>query len=109
MPAKSKAQLRWVNSKRGMKALGLREVEYMNMGSKGKKLPERVAKKKQKVNEDRLGKAMKKLSSSSHKKMAVKRKPVKKAKKGMKLHTYIATGGKPDAYNSANRKKKYYA
>ena len=109
MPAKSKAQLRWVNSPRGMKALGLREVEYMNMGSKGKKLPERVAKKKKKANEVSLGAAMKKVSNTSYKKMVVKKKPAKKAKKGMKLHTYIATGGKPMAYNSVNRKKKYYA
>ena len=49
MPAKSKAQLRWVNSPEGMKALGLRGVEEWDIASRGKKLPERVAKKKKKL------------------------------------------------------------
>jgi hypothetical protein len=38
--------------------------------------------------------------------MITKQKPAKKAKKGMKLHTYIATGGKPSQFNSTNSKKK---
>jgi hypothetical protein len=49
MPAKSKAQLDWVNSPEGMKALGLRGVEEWDIASRGKKLPERVAKKKKKL------------------------------------------------------------
>lgn len=46
MPAKSKAQLRWVNSPAGHKALGEKGVEEWDKATKGKKLPERVAKKK---------------------------------------------------------------
>jgi hypothetical protein len=29
----------------------------------------------------------------------------KKAKKGMSLHKYVATGGKPDSYCETNKKK----
>lgn len=46
MPAKSKAQLRWVNSPAGHKALGDEGVKEWDKATKGKKLPERVPKKK---------------------------------------------------------------
>ena len=49
MPAKSKAQLGWVNSPEGRKALGKKGVAEWNASTKGKKnLPERVAPKKKK-------------------------------------------------------------
>lgn len=41
MPAKSKAQLRWVNSPSGQKALGASGVKEWDEASKGLKLPER--------------------------------------------------------------------
>ncbi len=34
------------------------------------------------------------------------KKIVKKSKKGMKLHKFVATGGKPKDFKSANRKGK---
>jgi hypothetical protein len=46
MPAKSKAQLRWVNSPSGHKALGDAGVKEWNSATKGKKLPEKVKPKK---------------------------------------------------------------
>lgn len=46
MPAKSKAQLRWVNSPSGHKALGDAGVQEWNSAIKGKKLPEKVKPKK---------------------------------------------------------------
>jgi len=46
MPANSKAQLRWVNSPSGQKALGSKGVKEWNNASKGLKLPEKVSKKK---------------------------------------------------------------
>ena len=46
MPAKSKAQNRWVNSSAGKKALGAKGVAEWNAATKGKKLPERVKRKK---------------------------------------------------------------
>ena len=46
MPAKSKAQLRWVNSPAGKEALGAKGVEEWDKATKGKKLPERVKPKK---------------------------------------------------------------
>ena len=42
MPAVSKAQLRWVNSPEGHKALGAKGVEEWNKSTQGKKLPERL-------------------------------------------------------------------
>lgn len=45
MPAVSKAQLRWVNSPAGHKALGEKGVNEWNRASKGLKLPERIKKK----------------------------------------------------------------
>lgn len=44
MPAKSRAQLRWVNSPSGQKALGKAGVAEWNAATKGRKLPERVSK-----------------------------------------------------------------
>jgi len=44
MPAVSKAQLRWVNSPSGHKALGAAGVAEWNAATKGKHLPERVHK-----------------------------------------------------------------
>ena len=46
MPAKSKAQLRWVNSPAGHKALGEKGVKEWDVATKGRKLPEKVNKKK---------------------------------------------------------------
>ena len=46
MPAKSKAQLRWVNSPAGHKALGDAGVKEWDQATKGKKLPEKVSKPK---------------------------------------------------------------
>ena len=40
----SAAQERWANTPAGIKALGKGEVDKRNAASKGKKLPERVAK-----------------------------------------------------------------
>ena len=48
MPAKSKAQLRWVNSPAGHKALGDSGVKEWDKATTGKKLPERVTPKKEK-------------------------------------------------------------
>lgn len=48
MPAKSKAQLRWVNSPSGRKALGEEGVKEWDKASKGLKLPEKVKKPKKK-------------------------------------------------------------
>ena len=42
MPAKSKAQLRWVNSPAGHKALGNAGVKEWDAASKGLKLPEKA-------------------------------------------------------------------
>ncbi len=44
MPAKSFAQLRWVNSPAGRKALGAKGVKEWNIATKGRKLPEKVSK-----------------------------------------------------------------
>jgi hypothetical protein len=41
MPAVSKAQLRWVNSPAGHKALGESGVKEWDSATKGKQLPER--------------------------------------------------------------------
>ena len=41
MPAKSLAQLRWINSPSGRKALGAAGVKEWDEASKGLKLPER--------------------------------------------------------------------
>lgn len=46
MPWKSDSQRRWGNSIAGRKALGKKGVEEYNEKSKGKKLPEKVKKKK---------------------------------------------------------------
>ena len=46
MPARSKAQLRWVNSPMGRAALGSKGVKEWDNASRGLKLPERVKKKK---------------------------------------------------------------
>jgi hypothetical protein len=43
MPAKSKAQLRWVNSPSGHKALGEAGVKEWDSATKGKSLPERAS------------------------------------------------------------------
>jgi hypothetical protein len=48
MPAKSKAQLRWINSPAGHEALGEKGVKEWDNSSKGLKLPERVKPKKRK-------------------------------------------------------------
>jgi len=45
MPAKSKAQLRWVNSPAGHEALGDAGVDEWNAASKGLNLPERASQK----------------------------------------------------------------
>lgn len=42
MPAKSKAQLRWINSPSGKAALGSGGVQEWDQASKGLKLPEKV-------------------------------------------------------------------
>ena len=42
MPAKSLAQLRWVNSSSGRKALGSSGVKEWDQASKGLKLPEKA-------------------------------------------------------------------
>ena len=42
MPAVSKAQLRWVNSPSGRKALGAGGVKEWDQASKGLKLPEKI-------------------------------------------------------------------
>ena len=49
MPAKSKAQLRWVNSKAGHEALGDAKVKEWDAATKGKELPERVPAKPKKT------------------------------------------------------------
>lgn len=46
MPAKSRAQLRWVNSPSGHKALGEKGVKEWDRASKGLKLPEKVKQNK---------------------------------------------------------------
>ena len=48
MPAKSKSQLRWVNSPAGHKALGEKGVEEWDKASKGLKLPEKAKPKPKK-------------------------------------------------------------
>lgn len=45
MPAKSKAQLRWVNSPAGKAALGAKGVKEWDQASKGLKLPEKAPSK----------------------------------------------------------------
>ncbi len=45
MPAKSKAQLRWINSPSGHKALGEAGVKEWNNATRGRKLPTKVKKK----------------------------------------------------------------
>jgi hypothetical protein len=42
MPAKSLAQLRWINSPSGRKALGESGVKEWDQASRGLKLPQRV-------------------------------------------------------------------
>ena len=42
MPAKSKAQLRWINSPSGRKALGAAGVQEWDQASKGLNLPEKI-------------------------------------------------------------------
>lgn len=47
MPYKSEAQRRWAHTKAGMKALGGKKaVKHWDKESKGKKLPERVKKRR---------------------------------------------------------------
>jgi hypothetical protein len=46
MPAKSLAQLRWVNSPSGHKALGESGVKEWDQASKGLKLPEKKPERK---------------------------------------------------------------
>lgn len=58
MPAKSKAQLRWVNSPSGHKALGEAGVKEWNHATTGKRLPERLGKTRQQKATDRLKRAM---------------------------------------------------
>ena len=48
MPARSKSQMRWVASAAGKKALGTAGQKEWLKATKGKKLPEKVAKKKAK-------------------------------------------------------------
>jgi len=42
LPARSKSQLRWINSPSGRKALGAAGVQEWDQASKGLKLPEKV-------------------------------------------------------------------
>ena len=49
MPAKSKAQLRWVNSPSGRAALGSAGVKEWDQASKGLKLPEKVGALRKKI------------------------------------------------------------
>lgn len=58
MPAKSKAQLRWVNSPAGKKALGEKGVKEWNEATKGKRLPERLGKTKQQKAVGKLKRAL---------------------------------------------------
>ncbi len=46
MPYKSDAQRKWAHTKTGMKKLGKKTVKEFDEASRGKKLPERVKKKK---------------------------------------------------------------
>jgi hypothetical protein len=46
MPARSKAQLRWVNSPSGHAALGGAGVKEWDSATKGRKLPERLSNKR---------------------------------------------------------------
>ena len=48
MPYKSKRQMRWAHTKRGMKALGADTVAEFDRATKGKKLPARAKKKRKK-------------------------------------------------------------
>ncbi len=59
MPAKSKAQLRWVNSPAGKKALGDKGVKEWNEATKGKRLPERLGPSKTQKATSKLKRAMK--------------------------------------------------
>ena len=64
MPAKSKAQLRWINSPSGKKALGAKGVKEWDNASKGLKLPEKVkAKKKKSTGKELLKKAVGQLNA----------------------------------------------
>ena len=58
MPAKSKAQLRWVNSPAGHKALGESGVKEWNKATYGKRLPERLGKTKTEKAKDKLKRGM---------------------------------------------------
>lgn len=58
MPAKSKAQLRWVNSPSGHKALGESGVKEWNKATAGKRLPERLGKGKMEKAKDKLKRGM---------------------------------------------------
>lgn len=50
MPYKSEAQRRWAHTEKGIKALGgKKNVEEWDRESKGKKMPEKVGKKKSKL------------------------------------------------------------
>jgi len=60
MPAKSKAQLRWVNSPAGHKALGEKGVKEWDTASKGLKLPEKVKKLKHKPTHSQVANSVKK-------------------------------------------------
>ncbi len=57
MPFKSKAQQRWGNSPAGHKALGEKGVKEWNTATAGKRLPERLGKRKD--SSDKLKRAMK--------------------------------------------------
>lgn len=57
MPAKSKSQLRWVNSPAGHKALGEEGVKEWNNATP-KHLPERLGKTKAQKNSDKLVRGM---------------------------------------------------
>lgn len=46
MPYKSDSQRKWAHTKSGMKALGKERVKEYDEKSKGKRLPEKVRKKK---------------------------------------------------------------
>ncbi len=58
MPAKSKAQLRWVNSPAGHKALGEKGVAEWNNATKDKRLPERLGKTRHQKAVDKLKRAL---------------------------------------------------
>jgi hypothetical protein len=82
MPAVSKAQLRWVNTPAGKKALGSKGVKEWDSASRGLNLPERVKPMKKETKKTKEIGIPKGASKGSKKDLAADKRLMKSSKKG---------------------------